>query len=83
MDLCEKMGATKKRGEKKLTVEEFLPIFAQVSRRRDDVKAWVEFSNFTLTSPTGQIPKGPGQLRRFLGMSQVVRQGRERHHARS
>lgn len=30
MDLCEKMGATKKRGEKKLTVEEFLPIFGQV-----------------------------------------------------
>jgi hypothetical protein len=25
------MGATKKRGEKKLTVEEFLPIFGQVS----------------------------------------------------
>lgn len=28
------MGATKKRGEKKLTVEEFLPIFGQVSDRR-------------------------------------------------
>lgn len=31
LELCEKMGATKKRGEKKLTVEEFLPIFGQVS----------------------------------------------------
>ena len=31
MDLCEKLGATKKRGEKKLTVEEFLPIYEQVS----------------------------------------------------
>jgi Ca2+-binding EF-hand superfamily protein len=31
LELCEKMGATKKRGEKKLSVEEFLPIFGQVS----------------------------------------------------
>lgn len=31
IELCEKMGATKKRGEKKLSVEEFLPIFGQVS----------------------------------------------------
>lgn len=28
--LCEKMGQTKKRGEKKLAIEEFLPIFGQV-----------------------------------------------------
>lgn len=33
--LCEKMGACKKRGEKKLTVEEFLPIFAQVKKDKD------------------------------------------------
>ena len=31
LELCEKMGATKKRGEKKLSVEEFLPIYAQMS----------------------------------------------------
>lgn len=31
LDLCEKLGATKKRGEKKLTVDEFLPIYEQVS----------------------------------------------------
>ena len=30
-ELCEKMGATKKRGEKKLSLEEFLPIFSQVN----------------------------------------------------
>jgi len=35
LDLCEKMGATKKRGEKKLTVEEFLPIYAQVKAQKD------------------------------------------------
>lgn len=35
LELCEKMGATKKRGEKKLTVEEFLPIFAQVRATKD------------------------------------------------
>jgi Ca2+-binding EF-hand superfamily protein len=35
LELCEKMGATKKRGEKKLTVEEFLPIFAQVRAQKD------------------------------------------------
>lgn len=35
LELCEKMGATKKRGEKKLTVEEFLPIFAQVRGTKD------------------------------------------------
>jgi myosin light chain 6 len=35
MDTCEKMGATKKRGEKKLTVEEFLPIFGQVKAQKD------------------------------------------------
>jgi hypothetical protein len=28
------MGATKKRGEKKLSLEEFLPIFAQVRQKR-------------------------------------------------
>lgn len=33
--MCEKMGATKKRGEKKLTVEEFLPIFGQVKKDKD------------------------------------------------
>jgi len=38
MELCEKMGATKKRGEKKLTVEEFLPIFGQVRRISFSVK---------------------------------------------
>lgn len=35
LELCEKMGATKKRGEKKLTVEEFLPIYAQVKNTKD------------------------------------------------
>jgi len=35
LELCEKMGATKKRGEKKLTVEEFLPIFAQVKATKE------------------------------------------------
>jgi Ca2+-binding EF-hand superfamily protein len=35
LELCEKMGATKKRGEKKLSVEEFLPIFAQVRSTKD------------------------------------------------
>lgn len=35
LELCEKMGATKKRGEKKLSVEEFLPIFAQVKSTKD------------------------------------------------
>jgi Ca2+-binding EF-hand superfamily protein len=35
LDLCEKMGATKKRGEKKLSVEEFLPIYAQVKVQKD------------------------------------------------
>jgi Ca2+-binding EF-hand superfamily protein len=35
LELCEKMGATKKRGEKKLPVEEFLPIFAQVRGTKD------------------------------------------------
>jgi Ca2+-binding EF-hand superfamily protein len=35
LELCEKMGATKKRGEKKLTVEEFLPIFGQVKVQKD------------------------------------------------
>lgn len=35
LELCEKMGATKKRGEKKLTVEEFLPIYAQVKVQKD------------------------------------------------
>jgi Ca2+-binding EF-hand superfamily protein len=35
IELCEKMGATKKRGEKKLSVEEFLPIFAQVKVQKD------------------------------------------------
>lgn len=33
--LCEKMGYTKKKGEKKITVEEFLPIFAQVKKEKD------------------------------------------------
>ncbi|CRK87920.1 CLUMA_CG001706, isoform A [Clunio marinus] len=35
LELCEKMGATKKRGEKKLTVEEFLPIYGQVKVQKD------------------------------------------------
>jgi Ca2+-binding EF-hand superfamily protein len=35
IELCEKLGATKKRGEKKLSVEEFLPIFAQVKVQKD------------------------------------------------
>jgi len=35
LELCEKMGATKKRGEKKLTVEEFLPIYGQVKNQKD------------------------------------------------
>jgi myosin light chain 6 len=35
LELCEKMGATKKRGEKKLTVEEFLPIYGQVKGQKD------------------------------------------------
>lgn len=35
LELCEKMGATKKRGEKKLTLEEFLPIFSQVRVQKD------------------------------------------------
>lgn len=33
--MCEKMGATKKRGEKKLSIEEFLPIFGQVKKDKD------------------------------------------------
>jgi myosin light chain 6 len=35
LELCEKMGATKKRGEKKLSLEEFLPIFGQVKGQKD------------------------------------------------
>ncbi|XP_055699788.1 myosin light chain alkali [Phlebotomus papatasi] len=31
----EKMGGTKKRGEKKLKIEEFLPIYAQVKKEKD------------------------------------------------
>uniref|UniRef100_A0A1B0CSU8 Myosin light chain alkali n=1 Tax=Lutzomyia longipalpis TaxID=7200 RepID=A0A1B0CSU8_LUTLO len=33
--LIEKMGGTKKKGEKKITVEEFLPIYAQVKKEKD------------------------------------------------
>lgn len=33
--MCEKMGQTKRKGEKKLTVEEFLPIFGQVKKDKD------------------------------------------------
>ncbi|XP_067617905.1 myosin light chain alkali isoform X2 [Eurosta solidaginis] len=33
--LIEKMGGTKKRNEKKLTIEEFLPIYAQVKKEKD------------------------------------------------
>ncbi|XP_046804856.1 myosin light chain alkali isoform X2 [Lucilia cuprina] len=33
--LIEKMGGTKKRGEKKLTIEEFLPIYSQVKKEKD------------------------------------------------
>jgi len=35
LELCEKMGATKKRNEKKLTVEEFLPIYGQVKATKE------------------------------------------------
>lgn len=35
IELCEKLGATKKRGEKKLSVDEFLPIFSQVKSQKD------------------------------------------------
>uniref|UniRef100_A0A6B2EEK3 Myosin light chain alkali n=1 Tax=Phlebotomus kandelakii TaxID=1109342 RepID=A0A6B2EEK3_9DIPT len=31
----EKMGGTKKRGEKKLKIEEFLPIYAQLKKEKD------------------------------------------------
>ncbi|XP_034937552.1 myosin light chain alkali isoform X1 [Chelonus insularis] len=31
----EKMGGTKKRGEKKMTLEEFLPIFSQLKKDKD------------------------------------------------
>lgn len=33
--LIEKMGGTKKKGEKKLTLEEFLPIFGQVKKEKE------------------------------------------------
>jgi len=33
--LIEKMGGTKKRGEKTLTLEEFLPIFGQVKKEKE------------------------------------------------
>jgi Ca2+-binding EF-hand superfamily protein len=33
--IVEKMGGTKKKNEKKLKVEEFLPIFAQVKKEKD------------------------------------------------
>ncbi|XP_037811228.1 myosin light chain alkali isoform X1 [Lucilia sericata] len=33
--LIEKMGGTKKRGEKKFTIEEFLPIYSQVKKEKD------------------------------------------------
>jgi len=33
--LIEKMGATKKRGEKLLTLEEFLPIYGQVKKEKE------------------------------------------------
>ncbi|XP_017470828.1 PREDICTED: myosin light chain alkali isoform X2 [Rhagoletis zephyria] len=33
--LIEKMGGTKKRNEKKITFEEFIPIYAQVKKEKD------------------------------------------------
>lgn len=33
--LIEKMGGTKKRGEKKLKLDEFLPIFSQVKKEKE------------------------------------------------
>lgn len=33
--LIEKMGGAKKRGEKKITFEEFLPIYSQVKKEKD------------------------------------------------
>jgi len=33
--IIEKNGGTKKRGEKKLTIEEFLPIFSQVKKEKE------------------------------------------------
>uniref|UniRef100_A0A1L8E4X7 Putative myosin light chain alkali isoform x2 n=1 Tax=Nyssomyia neivai TaxID=330878 RepID=A0A1L8E4X7_9DIPT len=33
--LIEKMGGTKKKGEKKITVAEFLPIYSQVKKEKD------------------------------------------------
>uniref|UniRef100_A0A1Q3FLK4 Myosin light chain alkali n=1 Tax=Culex tarsalis TaxID=7177 RepID=A0A1Q3FLK4_CULTA len=35
LDLITKMGGTKKRGEKKVKLEEFLPIYAQVKKEKD------------------------------------------------
>lgn len=40
-----------------------------------------QFQNLQLCNDLGQSPKGSRQLRRFLGMSQVVRQRRKRHNA--
>jgi myosin light chain 6 len=34
-ELCKKMGATEKRGEKKLSLDEFLPIYGQVKTQKD------------------------------------------------
>lgn len=58
MELCEKMGATKKRGEKKLTVEEFLPIFGQVRRATLTQFAWNRQNNDdVILHYLGQSPK--------------------------
>lgn len=67
IELCEKMGATKKRGEKKLTVEEFLPIFGQVSVFDDVTNESLLLMSFSFFA--GQSSKGPRKLRRFHGMS--------------
>jgi Ca2+-binding EF-hand superfamily protein len=57
IELCEKMGATKKRGEKKLTVEEFLPIFGQVSFFHDVMYGSPLLTRFSFSA--GQSSKGP------------------------
>lgn len=69
LELCEKMGATKKRGEKKLTVEEFLPIFGQVSAFDDDDVMHGSSLIMQLFFYPGQSSKGSRKLRGFLGMS--------------
>lgn len=72
--LIEKMGGTKKRGEKKMKIEEFLPIFGQVrneipKQTVSDIDA--NLYNFVFV---GQEREGPGLLRGFPGVLEAVRQ---------